>query len=89
MPEQTLSSGLIVHTERKVAYRCQTPDCQRAFFEGEERNWIQHCIRCAKANEAEIREASDLGTQMPGLYDDQGGDQEYRKYQRERHGWRV
>jgi len=83
------SSGLQIISRRRIAFRCLTPSCRRAFYEDEERQYTQHVIACAKSNEGEIREHADLGSQMPGLFGPNAGDVERKTWLRERKGWRV
>lgn len=81
------SGGLQIISNKPIAFRCRI--CSMSFTDEERRQWIQHVTACAKGMEAEIREAEDLGHQMPGLFGPDAGDVEYREWHRERKGWRC
>jgi hypothetical protein len=83
------SSGLQIITDEEFKYRCLTPGCDAAFFDGQERAWVAHCERCSESNEGEIREQYDIETQMPGLFGPESGDVEFKKWHRENKGWKC
>lgn len=86
-PKGRTGSGLQIISRKPIAYRCRC--CLAAFYADEQRQWIAHVTACFRDNEEQIRSENDLGFQMPGLFGEDAGDVEYRKFQRERHGWNV
>lgn len=83
---QVTASGLQIISRRPIAYRCRV--CGVAFYENEDRQYVNHVTRCAQQHEAELREL-DLGEQMPGLFGPEAGDVEKKDWYRERKGWRI